>query len=151
MFEIISGDILDANADYICHQVNCRNVMGAGVAKSIYTRYPEVKSEYHRFCALAKSPYDLLGQIHVVPILHTDLSVINIFAQLNYGRENGVRYTDYQALKSALLKVNRLCSGKIVAFPYGIGCGLAGGEWVTVEKMLIQCMSDCNVKIYMKG
>ena len=69
MFEVVMGDILCATTGYICHQVNCRNVMGSGVAKSIYTKYPEVKSEYHRFCSLAKSPYDLLGQAQIVPIL----------------------------------------------------------------------------------
>lgn len=150
MFEIIREDILNSTADYICHQVNCQNAMGSGVAKAIYTKYPEVKSEYHKFCSQAKSPYDLLGEIQIVPIQRAGLSVINIFGQLNYGRQQGIRYTEYQALKDALLKINKLCSGKSVAFPYGIGCGLAGGDWMTVEKMLVQCLPDCNIKIYLK-
>lgn len=150
MFEVIMGDILCADADYICHQVNCRNVMGAGVARTIYTKWPEVKSEYHRFCTLANSPYDLLGQVQIVPIQQAGISVINLFGQLNYGRKIGVIYTDYQAMKNALRKINQLCSGKSVAFPYGIGCGLAGGDWMTVEKMIIQCMWNCDVKLYMK-
>ena len=150
MFEIINGDILSSREDYICHQVNCRNAMGAGIAKLICGKYPEVKYEYHRFCNAAKSPYDLLGQIHVVPIQQTGVSVINIFSQLNYGRKNGVRYTDYEALQKALLKINRLCIGKSVAFPYGIGCGLAGGDWMTVEKIIVRSLLDCNVKVYLK-
>lgn len=151
MVEVINGDILDANVDYICHQVNCQNAMGAGFAKALYTKYPEVKHEYHEFCALAKSPYDLLGQIQVVPIRQAGISIINIFGQLNYGRKNGVRYTDYQAIKNAFQKINRLCAGKSVALPYGIGCGLAGGDWMTVEKMIVQNLLDCNVKVYLKG
>ena len=30
-----NGNILDSGADIICHQVNCRGVMGSGVAKQI--------------------------------------------------------------------------------------------------------------------
>lgn len=150
MFEVVRGDILCANTSYICHQVNCRNIMGAGVAKSIYTKYPEVKTEYHRFCSLAKSPYDLLGQAQIVPIEQAGISVINLFGQLNYGRKSGVIYTDYQAMKNALRKINRLCAGKSVAFPHGIGCGLAGGDWGTVEKIIIRNLLDCNVKVYLK-
>lgn len=29
------GDILHTEADVICHQVNCKGVMGAGLAKQI--------------------------------------------------------------------------------------------------------------------
>lgn len=43
MMQIFKGDILNADAEFICHQVNCMNAMGAGVAKAIYTKYPEVK------------------------------------------------------------------------------------------------------------
>ena len=39
MIKTVVGDILDATEDIICHQVNCRGVMGAGVAKTLYTRW----------------------------------------------------------------------------------------------------------------
>lgn len=54
-------------------------------------------------------------------------------------------------MKNALRKINRLCAGKSVAFPYGIGCGLAGGDWSTVEKLIVQNLPDCNVKVYLNG
>ena len=53
-------------------------------------------------------------------------------------------------MKNALRKINRLCADKSVAFPHGIGCGLAGGDWGTVEKMIIRNLPDCNVKVYLK-
>ena len=37
------GDILHTEADVICHQVNCKGVMGAGLAKQI--RYQLLSEE----------------------------------------------------------------------------------------------------------
>jgi len=51
------GDILHTEADVICHQVNCKGVMGAGLAKQIrnqllseeqYRTYQEICREYGR-------------------------------------------------------------------------------------------------------
>jgi O-acetyl-ADP-ribose deacetylase (regulator of RNase III) len=38
MSKTVYGSILDATEDIICHQVNCRGVMGAGVAKALCQR-----------------------------------------------------------------------------------------------------------------
>lgn len=38
---VIRGDILQSDADIIVQQVNCRDVMGAGLAKQIASQYPE--------------------------------------------------------------------------------------------------------------
>lgn len=47
MIKTVIGDVVEASEDIICHQVNCQNVMGAGVAKALYTRFPQVKQSYH--------------------------------------------------------------------------------------------------------
>lgn len=150
MLEIINGDILGSNVDYICHQVNCMNVMGAGIAKVIYTRFPEVKLEYHELCRQVNSAYDLLGRVQIVSPLDTSVKIINIFGQLNYGRSIGHLYTRYDALEKAFLKINQICAGKRIAFPYGFGCGLAGGNWETVERLMIKYLTNCHVKVYIK-
>lgn len=38
MIKTVIGDIRNTNAKYICHQVNCQNVMGAGVEKALYQK-----------------------------------------------------------------------------------------------------------------
>ena len=35
MIKIIEGNIVNANTDFIIHQVNCQGVMGSGVAKAL--------------------------------------------------------------------------------------------------------------------
>ena len=41
------NNILESfNIDILCHQVNCQGVMGAGLAKQIRSKYPEVYEQY---------------------------------------------------------------------------------------------------------
>lgn len=150
--EILRGDLLEANADIICHQVNCQGVMGAGVAKQIADKWPSVKKEYVKFCNGKKHKQDLLGEIQLVAAnggfqKKGDPCVLNIFGQLYYGHD-GV-YTDYSALTQAFRKMNSLYKGQTLAFPYGFGCGLAGGDWQDVESLIVRCLPDCRVKIYL--
>lgn len=151
--QIVRGDLLDAGG-YICHQVNCHGVMGAGVAKQIASKWPNVKKEYTAFCNSNASKQNLLGEIQAVAVNGStqkkhDPVVINIFGQLDYGHD-GI-YTDYSALTRAFKKMNKLYKGKTLAFPYGFGCGLAGGEWQDVETLMVKCLYDCNIIIYLKG
>lgn len=151
--QIIRGDLLEADADIICHQVNCQGVMGAGIAKQIADKWPYVKKEYTEFCSQRKQKEDLLGDTLLVPSNGVQRKgeplILNIFGQFYYGHD-GV-YTDYSALTKAFRKMNRLYKGKTLAFPYGFGCGLAGGDWQDVEPMLVKLLPECNVKIYLKG
>lgn len=36
------GDLLASDCNVICHQVNCKGVMNAGIAKAIRNKYPQV-------------------------------------------------------------------------------------------------------------
>lgn len=45
------GDLLKQDkVDIICHQTNCKGVMGAGIAFQIKRTYPEVFKKYKEFC-----------------------------------------------------------------------------------------------------
>lgn len=151
MIKIVEGNILDATEDMICQQVNCKNVMNSGLAKQIKENYPEVEKAYHEVCD-TKKPKDLLGLAQIVYCLDGK-HVVNIFGQLNYGR--GKLQTDYKALGAGLDSVflsvtSGKHKGQSVAVPYGIGCGLGGGDWDIVYR-LIKLVSDyygCDVTIY---
>lgn len=147
MFTIVNNDLLNVSADAICHQVNCSNAMGSGVAKAIYTKYPEVKTEYHKLCS-RRNAQELLGTVQVVKPLRSNIEVVNIFGQHFYGRHGC--YTNYDALEKAFREINQIYTGKTIAFPYGFGCGLAGGDWMTVEKLMLKCLQNCSVIICFK-
>ena len=146
MIILQKGNILDAK-ESIVHQVNCQNVMGSGVAKAIYTKWPIVKEQYHEFCSEAGSPYNLIGRVQMVPLNKEFQFVFNVFGQLNYGRDKNLRYTDYIAVESALRWIRQNFKGAI-AFPFGFGCGLANGDWQIVEGMICDIFDDREVKIY---
>ena len=143
MITVISQDILATRCDIIANQVNCQGVMGAGLALQIRKTHPEVYTAYRKYCPNS----DLLGKIQVVRT-NTHL-VANLFAQDKYGRDR--QYTDYKALKQCFIKLrdyainNNLHS---IALPYGIGCGLAGGSWDTVSKIIKDVFNNTSLIIY---
>ena len=151
---LIRGNLLDSDAKYICQQVNCQGAMGAGLAKQIAEKWPNVKKEYVKFCDSKKQKQDLLGDIQLVTAnggfqKKDDPLILNIFGQFYYGHE-GV-YTDYSALIKAFRKINQIYKGESLAFPYGFGCGLAGGEWQDVEELIVKYLPDCDVTIYLNN
>ncbi|MCY7830321.1 Appr-1-p processing protein [Bacillus spizizenii] len=155
MIEIVKGNILDASEDIIVQQVNCKGVMGAGLAKAILNKYPNVKKEYQSFrnFNLNKGLTDkhLLGLVNYVRV--SDGKVIaNVFGQVNIKKNHFDKtvYTKTEALTRGLKEVKELSKqlNKSVAIPYGIGCGLAGGDWNIISELIDSIFSDYNVAIY---
>lgn len=62
MIRVIDGDLFTTDARFIVHQVNCKGVMGSGVAKQVRNKYPHVFVEYKKACS-----EEMLGKIQVVP------------------------------------------------------------------------------------
>lgn len=152
MVTYVKGDLLDSNCDYICHQVNCMGVMGAGIAKQIKGRYPEVYDAY-------RDRYDdyiqfnnesLLGSIDIVPISgKPGQHVINMYSQNKCGGA-GRRYTSYDAFANALHHIRKAVPVEAsIAFPKNIGCGLGGGNWNIIFPMISEILAkDRNIYIY---
>ena len=134
MLRYEKGNLVTGNYPIFCHQVNCQGVMGAGLAKQIRSKYPIVYEEYKEYC---QSTDNKLGTNYYTSTLGGRVCV-NMFAQDKYGRNR--RYTDYSAFKSCLddlaSYLNKNFKSLPVAFPYGIGCGLAGGDWNIILGML---------------
>ena len=142
MIRTVIGNIVESKETYICHQVNCQNAMGAGVAKALYERWPSVKSEYHAFCSKHHAPAELLGSHQLISV-GEDKWVINIFGQLEFGRNKNKVYTDYVALEKVFVEISQLDGS--FAFPHGIGCGLANGDWNIVYSLIEKYFSDKDV------
>ena len=143
---IVKGDILNSTEPVILHQVNCKGVMGAGLAKKIRDKYPKVYKSYKEICKIKIGTF-ILGKIQIVAVEDKKF-IINLFAQLNYGR--GVCFTDYNALRSCLFLVKKHTPRNSIAIPYGLGCGLAGGDWIKVIEIIEEVFegSDIEVVIY---
>lgn len=149
-YKIINGDLLDAQADFICHQVNCQGKMASGVAKAIRERYPEVYKYYMlMWDAHDKGmvePPELLGKTQYVPIydynhLKQPYYCINMFAQDKYGYD-GKQYTSLEAFRSCLKQINIWAKDKTVAFPWMIACVRGGANWDEVLPMILEELID---------
>lgn len=142
--KIIKGDVFSPNITghelIICHQVNCKGVMGAGLAKQIRNQYPRLYDEYRQKCLTTKNSEDLLGEVQFYYAYGEqsgkDFVIANIFGQDGYGRDRC--YTNYDAIRKALNTVRQVATPlpartlTTIRIPYGMGCGLAGGKWETV-------------------
>lgn len=143
----IQGDILNIDKGIVCQQVNCRGVMGSGLAKSIRDKWPIVYNEYRKYYMEHGLRLGKVLQVKVTDNLH----VANLCAQDRYGRDK--QYTDYYAMEKCLSAVknsrdkyyaetNRYLP---IYIPYGMGCGLAGGKWRIVGHLISIHIPDATI------
>lgn len=138
----VRGDLLAHDADYIVHQCNCRTTRAWGLAYSLFGSFPHADT------------YTLPSDPKIAPMppkrvpgtltLHggpgTGLrGVVNLYGQDAPGKASTAE-TKAQRLtwfQDALLQLADVPDLKSVAFPHGIGCGLAGGAWTQYEAALV--------------
>ena len=148
----VDGDILDGDWDILVQSVNHQGIMGAGLAKQIATRWPEIVSGYKDFCNKFTFEDIRRNGFYYFFILPNNRVVMSIFGQEKFGRDR--RYTDYASIATSLTEIawwaNRMNFGRI-AIPYGIGCGLGGGDWAVVFPIVQDAFAyypNLDVKIY---
>lgn len=139
MFKYVDCDIFDMNVDIIGHQVNLYGIMGGGIAREIKERFPDVYEEYREICL---SESGLLGKMHLTYAYvdedgESELMIANLFGQDESAGQKVL--TNYSALASSLKFLHEWASmldKKTIALPYGLGCGIAGGDWNIVSKLI---------------
>ncbi|EKU98150.1 hypothetical protein Lepto7375DRAFT_7411 [Leptolyngbya sp. PCC 7375] len=149
--KIINRDILTIDKGLIVHQTNCQGVMGAGLAKKIADKWPVVKHDYLKDYALNADGGPLLGDWLRTEVAN-GLFVASVYGQENYGRKPGYCYTSYRALAISFSAINyanqsyEFYPSKLpVYIPYGLGCGLAGGDWHVVSALIEQELPDAVI------
>lgn len=148
IIEYIKGNILDAPQTRILHGVNCQNAMGSGVAKVLFEKYPKIKTSYHNHCnnvfIHGGTSKDLLGTYK--PVICDDKVIFNAFTQEYYGYD-GQKYVSYDAIYEVFNKLSYKLKTDL-AIPK-IGCGLAGGNWDIVSKIIDDATGDrLNIYVY---
>jgi len=105
-------DILSAKSGVIVQGCNAKGVMGAGLAKQIACKWPEVKAKYMSYHADNKLR---LGSVHFIKV-DKNLYVANAITQEDYGLDKSVVYADYYAIKKAMRKINAFAEKKNLSF-----------------------------------
>ena len=130
---------MKAKEKYLCHQCNCLTDHAAGIAHTIFTRFPYADI-YSPRAHLEYGPKNLIpgqepGKIMICGNGDDQRYVVNMFGQLYPGKP---KFPDSQLdgsvarrryFRSCLQLLASMSDLHSVAFPYGIGCTLAGGAW----------------------
>lgn len=128
----------------ICHICNNIGAWGAGFVLAVSKRWDEPEESYRDM-----NPEDRkLGSVMVIPV-EDDILVANMIAQQGiYPDDSGLPPIRYTAVRAALTAVNDLAV-KINATLHmpRIGCGLAGGRWDDIEK-IIKDVVTVDVTVY---
>ena len=147
-----TGDILKIETGIICHQTNYHGTMGGGIAAGIAANIltEEQLHEYVGYCE--KYGPDALGTVQFIGCPN-GLIVANMFCQDEMLAAQGAKdpnITDYEAMRRCVVRVRSMAmiQGKRLYFPHRLGCGIAGGNWDTVQFILRDVLADYPVEAY---
>lgn len=159
---LIIGDLLKSSEQYIVHQTNCRyKPPGVGLAKHIFKKFPHSDVYTCRSPWKPGTEYDKPGSIAIRGGGTSGLrGVVNLFGQnFQSKKEKNVKtFEESRALRlkwfrNGLEKIrSELPDLKSIAFPFQIGCGLAGGDWTVylneIERFASSFDGDVDVVVY---
>jgi O-acetyl-ADP-ribose deacetylase (regulator of RNase III) len=138
---IINGDLLQ-DGGIIVHQVNCNTSVGKGLSEHVFRKYPYA-NVYND------------GTVRTPGTIIVRHNVVNLVGQCKPGKPNSTETAAQREIWfwSALNQLGPMLKQhniQTVAFPYGIGCGLAGGNWDHYYNMICQFATTygIHVKIY---
>lgn len=161
----MKGDLLwlgrTGEFDVIIHGCNCFNAMGAGIARSVQTHFPEayvvdLTTEMGAVEKLGTYTWAVVDCYTDVPpdtsgtcvsvysdrnrSRHHQLTVVNAYTQWRpAGNPNSPfgdqRVVDYDAIRLAFRRIKANFGGKKLAYPL-IGAGLAGGDWNIIARII---------------
>lgn len=141
------GDLLRAEETIIAHQVNCFGQAG-GLAGHIFREWPDAGSDYYQLVTRMSThgrQIDLLGMAQLTGQQPDGKIIANLYGQYFPGRDFRPLMLD-RALTS-LASVAKTMSAS-VAIPYGISCGICGGDWQLVRRIIEQTMEGVDVTLY---
>ena len=144
--KLIKGNITEGidQPCIIMHGCNCFHTMGAGVARYLANKWPEVLT------ADKMTPYgaiEKLGTISTAFIRHEKSAIIvaNCYTQYRYGRKH--RHANYEAIYRCLEEVKAFSNYHHIKNirSVKIGCSLAGGDWRIVEAMFKVALPNATI------
>ena len=149
MINIKKGDLLNATEDAIVHQCNCVTTKSHGLSSLVFEKWPEADLYSQR----GKSQRDKPGGI-VVKECEDGKIIINLLGQYYPSKSKYPNDSIEKRLmwfKQGLMKIKTHFVDtkriKSLAFPFKIGCGLAGGNWDDYLLAIQELSKMCDVQI----
>jgi O-acetyl-ADP-ribose deacetylase (regulator of RNase III) len=159
-FVEVDGDLIkmsqEGKFDFIGHGCNCFATMGAGIALPIGLMYPQAKQADEDSYL---SPHMRLGNYTVgVTTIKPKNKISGVLKIVNfYSQYHGGKNFDKEALIISLRKFATAQREMCLRMPAMrdkyrmglpiIGCGIAGGNWNTVRKIIMKELKEFDVTI----
>jgi len=134
-YDLIVGNILDSGERFIVHQCNCVTIRGAGLANAIFGRFPWADVYSEREDLEPPLVGQMPGDIEIRGNGEDERFVIALYGQFYGGgyaispRQIDNRLSRREMFSSGLSKIKAIPDLESIAFPWQIGCGIAGGDW----------------------
>lgn len=160
---VVTGDIVNdvIPEEFIVHQINALTVSNpAGLAAALYKKYPEA-NVYSERRALGGRNLAVVADRPQLGSILVRGKIINLVGQHAPGK-SGMWYKDVRpkveddartrlrAFESGLANIAVL-QPKSIAFPWHVGCGMAGGSWkdysAAIKDFAVR-LPRCKVVIY---
>ena len=132
-------NIFDVASDVKVNTVNCRGVMGAGLALAFRQRYPEMFAEYRAICEDKQLEP---GRLHVFQA--ADCLIINLPTKRNYRKPSR-----YEYVEAGLLALREWLDdhpGKSVCLP-ALGCRNGKLCWDRVWPMICELLDGVDAQV----
>ena len=128
---------LNGEFDLIAHGCNCQSVQRRGIAKEMVKHFGTDKFPMETVTWLS-NPVLKLGNIDFQQV--NRLIVVNCYTQLSYGTDRV--HADYEAITLCFRKINETFNSNLRIGLPKIGCGLAGGDWNIVSRIIQSELKD---------
>lgn len=142
--KIVSGNLIRmfkaGEVGEIVQGANCFHVMGAGIAGQIAMEFPEA------YEADLLTPYGVQAKLGTCSVATTRFGqVINAYTQYRPGIEPSGRL--YESIRKAFVLLNnrKLNRPSLITGIPRIGCGIAGGDWNEVSKIIDEVTPNMNI------
>lgn len=141
--EFRSGDIFKSDAQTLVNTVNCRGVMGKGLALEFKKRFPQMFEEYKKECNAGRLR---IGTLHLYR--GQQKWVLNFPTKDHWRGRSKIEYIE--AGLRYFVEHYKEWGIKSIAFPK-LGCNLGGLDWQEVKRKMIEYLGkleDLEIYIY---
>jgi O-acetyl-ADP-ribose deacetylase (regulator of RNase III) len=132
--------------NYVVHQCNCRTKGAKGLAESIFSKWPQANTYRNNVQRIVGTIdiFDVSDNNSINDNPNNSINnnpknkkyVVNLYGQKKPSKADEVETWQKRLLwfESGLKQLASVVQpNTVVAFPYLIGCGLAGGNWLHYE------------------
>lgn len=141
----LEGDLIELGIsgrfDVIVHGCNCFHTMGAGIARALSQRFPQV------LAADRETPYGdraKLGSFSHVTVEGGNtqpLIIVNAYTQ--FRPAGSAPLVNYDAVETVFKAIASRFRHVRIGYPL-IGAGLGGGEWSKIAPRIDHALQDCD-------